>query len=162
MAENKNILGVSLIDLTGLGKFWENAKRYIDEQKAAATAYTDDVVGVFASEGVEAKGLSKEIAERDAAVLTAANDYTDDAKTGAITTANDYTDGKFNDLSEQINTIIAGGVTFTGVVEDANGLNGKEVNGGVITVKSSEQGSVFTVSFKMASIEDNGLKKIKE
>lgn len=37
-----------------------------------------------------------------------------------------------------------------------------EKMGGTITVSSSDKGSVFVISFKMASIEDNGLKKIKE
>lgn len=37
-----------------------------------------------------------------------------------------------------------------------------EKMGGCITVKSHEKGSEFIISFKMASIEDNGLKKIKE
>ena len=37
-----------------------------------------------------------------------------------------------------------------------------EKMGGTIGVKSSEKGSEFTISFKMASIEDSGLKKIKE
>lgn len=37
-----------------------------------------------------------------------------------------------------------------------------EKMGGNIDVKSSENGSIFTVSFKIATIEDNCLKKIKE
>ena len=46
------------------------AKTYTDEQVAGA-------VGVYASEGVEAAGLRKEIADRDAAVLSEAKTYAD-------------------------------------------------------------------------------------
>lgn len=49
---------------------------------AAAKAYTDSVAGVYGSEGVEATGLRKEIAERDAAVLEAAKAYADSAAAG--------------------------------------------------------------------------------
>ena len=37
-----------------------------------------------------------------------------------------------------------------------------EKMGGTISVQSSGKGSTFTVTFKIATIEDNGLKKIKE
>ncbi len=37
-----------------------------------------------------------------------------------------------------------------------------EKMGGTISVQSSEKGSMFTIIFKIATIEDNGLKKIKE
>lgn len=61
------------------GKF--DAKGDADAALEAAKKYTDDElvakVGVYASEGVEASGLRKEIAERDAAVLAAAQTYTD-------------------------------------------------------------------------------------
>lgn len=43
-----------------------------------AEAYTDEVVGKFAAEGVEASGLRKEIAERDAQTLADAKEYVDE------------------------------------------------------------------------------------
>mgnify|MGYP003296041245 CR=1 FL=1 len=52
--------------------------------EATAKAYTDEVAGVYASEGVEAAGLRKEIAERDAATLASAKAYTDELANGQV------------------------------------------------------------------------------
>lgn len=43
-----------------------------------AEAYTDEVAGKYAAEGVEASGLRKEIAERDAQTLADAKEYVDE------------------------------------------------------------------------------------
>lgn len=54
----------------------ELAKTIADNATAAAEAL-DNAVGEYAAEGVEASGLRKEIAERDAAVLAEAQEYID-------------------------------------------------------------------------------------
>lgn len=54
----------------------ELAKTITDNATAAAEAL-DTAVGEYAAEGVEASGLRKEIAERDAAVLAEAQEYID-------------------------------------------------------------------------------------
>ena len=56
----------------------------VDSRIATAKAYTDEVAGVYAAEGVEAAGLRKEIAERDAATLASAKDYTDELANGQV------------------------------------------------------------------------------
>ena len=59
---------------------------------AAANAYTDEVAGNYAGENVEASGLRKEIAEKDAAVDANAQGYANTAQEAAQGYAKTYTD----------------------------------------------------------------------
>jgi hypothetical protein len=129
----------------------ELAKTIEDNATAAAEALAD-AVGEYAAEGVEASGLRKEIAERDAAVLAEAKEYVDGfvgengtlekrvadleaidhakvakdaadaAQAAAEATAKKYTD---DELAEAIGVYAEGENPATGLRGEIAGVDGK-------------------------------------
>ena len=71
-----------------------DAKGAADDALEAANAYTDEKLGVYASEGVEATGVRAEIAARDAQVLSAAETY-----------AKDYADGLDSAMNTRVEAL---------------------------------------------------------
>jgi hypothetical protein len=113
-------------------KMLENYYKKSEVDSAIATAksgaettaknYTDAAVGVYASEGVAASGLRKEIAERDAQVLSDAKAYTDSKVDGkfdaagaaddALAAAKKYTD---DEIVEAVGVYASEGVAASGL-----------------------------------------------
>lgn len=74
----------NLQEQVGEGKVADRISAAQTAAENTAKAYTDATAGVYAAEGVEASGLRKEIAERDAATLASAKAYTDELANGAV------------------------------------------------------------------------------
>lgn len=73
-----------LKEQVGEGKVADRISAAQTAAENTAKAYTDEVAGAYAAEGVEAAGLRKEIAERDAATLASAKAYTDELANGQV------------------------------------------------------------------------------
>lgn len=74
----------NLQEQVGEGKVADRISAAQTAAENTAKAYTDATAGAYTAEGVEASGLRKEIAERDAATLVSAKAYTDELANGAV------------------------------------------------------------------------------
>lgn len=110
-----------------------------------AKGYTDQVVGVYASEGVEASGLRKEIAERDAAV---------EGKVTALGQTVSSHDDAIKDIQEELEGLNGGAGSIATQIDNAIkelNNNGVEGEGDYVKVTVTQVEGIVT---DVAVVED--------
>jgi hypothetical protein len=161
----------NLQEQVGEGKVADRLAATQSAAEATAKAYTDATAGVYAAEGVEASGLRKEIAERDAATLVSAKAYTDELANGAVaanTAALALVDGKISTAKGEAIAAVKGDAVdydtlgkveakLDAIDEAIAGVNGaavKSVSGSTYVEVTEGQNPV--VSVKTGAVADGG------
>lgn len=130
----KEAKGAAADALAAAGKAETNAK-----------AYTDEKIGSYAAEGVEASGLRKEIAERDAAV---------EGKVTALGQTVSSHDDAIKDIQEELEGLNGGAGSITSQIDNAIkelNNNGVEGEGDYVKVTVTQVEGIVT---DVAVVED--------